>query len=118
MRDYERASVWCDQVRRSSERWSDQITFAICRAHYADILLWRGAWADCEAELDSAAREYRAINERRVTDAVARLGELRRRQGRRQEAGASSATRSRTRCRPWGGRPSPWRPATRPPPWS
>ena len=56
--------------------------------HYADILLWRGAWADCEAELDSApAREYRAIDERRVTDAVARLGELcRRRQGRRQEA--------------------------------
>jgi DNA-binding NarL/FixJ family response regulator len=86
VRDYERASVWCDQVRRSSERWSDQITFAICRAHYADILLWRGAWADCEAELDSAAREYRAINERRVADAVARLGELRRRQGRREEA--------------------------------
>ena len=86
VRDYDRASEWCAQVRRTAERWSDRITFSICRAHYADVLLWRGAWADCETELDSAAREYAALNARRVADAVARLGELRRRQGRAADA--------------------------------
>jgi DNA-binding NarL/FixJ family response regulator len=86
MRDYDRASEWCEQVRRSSERWSDRITFSICRVHYADVLLWRGAWADCESELDSAAVEFQAFSARRVGDATARLGELRRRQGRAEEA--------------------------------
>ena len=88
VRDYDRASEWCAQVRRSSERWSDRITFSICRAHYADVLMWRGAWADCETELDSAAREFAELNARRVADAVARLGELRRRQGRGADARA------------------------------
>lgn len=86
VRDFDRAALWCERVRRSAERWSDRITFSICRAHYADVLLWRGAWADCEDELDSAAREFGALNERRVGDAMARLGELRRRQGRAVEA--------------------------------
>jgi DNA-binding NarL/FixJ family response regulator len=86
VRDFDRAASWCARVRETSVRWSDRLTFSICRTHYADVLLWRGAWADCEAELDSAAREFRELNERRVADVVARLGELRRRQGRAEEA--------------------------------
>jgi ATP/maltotriose-dependent transcriptional regulator MalT len=86
VRDFDRAASWCARVRQSAERWSDRLTFSICRVHYADVLLWRGAWADCEAELDSAEREFRSLNERRVGDVVARLGELRRRQGRVEEA--------------------------------
>ncbi|MEW6583800.1 MAG: hypothetical protein AB1416_13670, partial [Actinomycetota bacterium] len=88
VRDFDRAESWCARVRETSARWSDRLTLSICRTHYADVLLWRGAWADCEAELDSAAREFRELNERRVGDVVARLGELRRRQGRAEEAEA------------------------------
>ena len=37
-----RAAQWCEHVTEFSERWSDRITFAACRTHYADILIWRG----------------------------------------------------------------------------
>jgi LuxR family transcriptional regulator, maltose regulon positive regulatory protein len=53
VRDFNRAGQWCDQVQEFCERWSDQLTFAACRAHYADVLIWRGAWADAEAQLVS-----------------------------------------------------------------
>lgn len=88
VRDFNRAESWCARVRETAERYDDRLTFSICRTHYADVLLWRGDWADCEAELGSAEREFRALNERRVGDVVARLGELRRRQGRDEEAAA------------------------------
>ena len=49
--DFDRAGRWCDQVTELCEHWSDRLTFAACRAHHADVLMWRGAWADAEAQL-------------------------------------------------------------------
>jgi len=86
VRDYHRASQWCDQVRDFCERWSDQLTFAACRAHYADVLIWRGAWADAEAQLVGNLGPLAAIHRLRVADSLVRLAELRRRQGRLTDA--------------------------------
>lgn len=86
VRDVDRAASWCARVRESSERFGDRLTFSVCRAHYADVLLWRGAWEACESELDLAQAEFRDLNERRIGDVLARRGELRRRQGQAAEA--------------------------------
>ena len=65
-----------------SERWSDRLTFAACRAHYADILIWRGdlgrgGGASCAP---TSARWPRSTPSR-IADGMVRLAELRRRQG-------------------------------------
>ncbi|MGH2948747.1 MAG: LuxR C-terminal-related transcriptional regulator, partial [Solirubrobacteraceae bacterium] len=86
VRDFDRAGQWCERVKEIAERWSDRQMFATCRTHYADVLVWRGAWAEAESELDAAARELEAAAPHRVADATVRLAELRRRQGRLGEA--------------------------------
>jgi hypothetical protein len=86
VRDFNRASQWCDQVHEFCERWSDQLTFAACRAHYADFLIWRGAWADAESQLVSNLGPLAAIHRQRIDDSLVRLAELRRRQGRLTDA--------------------------------
>jgi DNA-binding NarL/FixJ family response regulator len=86
VRDFERALQWCDHVRAFCERWSDRMTFAACRTHYCDVLIWRGDWADAEREIDANLGDIVAFNPGRAPDALARLGELRRRQGRLDEA--------------------------------
>ena len=85
-RDYGRAAQWCERVAEFSERWSDRITFAVCRTHYADILIWRGPWDQAERELQTNLGPLAEINSGRVADALVRLAELRRRQGRAPEA--------------------------------
>jgi DNA-binding NarL/FixJ family response regulator len=86
VRDFERALQWCDHVRAFCVRWSDRMTFAACRTHYCDVLIWRGDWADAEREIDANLGDIVAFNPARAPDALARLGELRRRQGRLDEA--------------------------------
>jgi ATP/maltotriose-dependent transcriptional regulator MalT len=87
VRDFDRACQWCDQVTDLCERWSDRLTFAACRAHYADVLIWRGSWADAEAQLVANLGPLSAIHPMRLADSLVRLAELRRRQGRLLEAG-------------------------------
>ena len=87
VRDLERANEWCLRVRDIAKRFGDRHMFAICRTHYADVLLWYGDWARAEQELTAAAQELGAIGPGRSVDALARLAELRRRQGRALEAG-------------------------------
>jgi hypothetical protein len=84
VRDLDRAGQWCERVKEIAERWSDRQLFATCRVHYADVLVWRGAWA--ESELELAAREFGVAGPHKVADAAVRLAELWRRQGRLGEA--------------------------------
>jgi ATP/maltotriose-dependent transcriptional regulator MalT len=86
VRDFDRAGQWCERVKAIAERWSDRQMFATCRVHYADVLVWRGAWAEAESELERAAREFGAAGPHKAADAAVRLAELRRRQGRLGEA--------------------------------
>jgi LuxR family transcriptional regulator, maltose regulon positive regulatory protein len=85
-RDYERAEEWCQKGREYADRLGFVIVQGVCRANYGSVLIWRGKWAEAEKELSEAARDFQASRPPSVPEAIARLGELRRRQGRSQEA--------------------------------
>lgn len=91
VRDYERASEWVRRVQDLSDRYGHVEMFAICRNYYADILVWRGEWAQAEAELTTAVRELSSSRRSKAIDSLVRLAELRRRQGRLDEAAALAA---------------------------
>ncbi|HEY7633243.1 MAG TPA: LuxR C-terminal-related transcriptional regulator [Thermoleophilaceae bacterium] len=87
VRDFERAGQWCQRVADMSAGWNIAALRAVCRCHYATVLMLRGEWETAEVELTDAgallaARPFEGI------DAMARLAELRRRQGRHEEAAA------------------------------
>lgn len=86
VRDYDRAAQWCDRVKELCERWNIRHLFGLCRTHYSSVLMWRGAWAEAELELSAATEELERTRPALAVEAVVRLAELRRRQGRLQEA--------------------------------
>jgi ATP/maltotriose-dependent transcriptional regulator MalT len=86
VRDLERATEWCLRVRDIATRFADRQMFSICRTAYADVLLWHGDWERAEEELTAAVAELGALRPGRDVDPLARLAELRRRQGRTGEA--------------------------------
>ena len=67
VRDFERAAQWCEHVKGFCEQWSDRLTFAACRAHYADILIWRGDWSAAEAELRANLGPLADIHPNRIS---------------------------------------------------
>ena len=85
-RDHGRAVQWCDRVKEHSRKWGLKPLFAVCRTQYASVCMWRGAWDEAERELTSACDELAVCRPGMTTDGLARLGELRRRQGRLDEA--------------------------------
>lgn len=86
VRDLERANEWCLRVRDIATRFADRQMFSICRTAYADVLLWHGDWERADGELTAAVDELGALRPGRDVDPLARLAELRRRQGRTSEA--------------------------------
>jgi len=86
VRDLERADEWCLRVREIANRFGDRQMFSVCRISYADVLMWRGEWEEADAELTAAVRELESIRPGREADALPRLAELRRRQGRPDDA--------------------------------
>jgi ATP/maltotriose-dependent transcriptional regulator MalT len=58
----------------------------VCRAHYGAVLTWRGRLGEADAVLTGAVRELSATRPFWAVEAVVRLGDLRRRQGRAGEA--------------------------------
>ena len=85
MHDYDRASQWCQRIVAWTDGRSDALNHA-CRAHHASILTFRGQWAEAEAELVECTDMLVELRPPAAVDATARLGELRRRQGRHAEA--------------------------------
>jgi DNA-binding CsgD family transcriptional regulator len=86
IRDYERAVQWCDRLKEFCAKWGLRPTFAVCRTQYASVCMWRGAWEEAEQELTSAAEELAASRPAMTGEGLVRLGELRRRQGKLEEA--------------------------------
>ncbi len=86
VQDVERAAQWCETVRGYCERWSIPQLFGFCRAHYASVLTWRGEWEEAERELGGAMEAYDQGAPALAFEALLRLAELRRRQGRLEEA--------------------------------
>lgn len=100
VRDIERAREWCLRVRELSTRFDDRQMFSVCRTHYADVLLWQGDWQQAELELAAAVDELGRLRPGRDEDALVRLAELRRRQGRTGEAEALLAQAGGHRLQP------------------
>jgi LuxR family transcriptional regulator, maltose regulon positive regulatory protein len=85
VRDYERAAQWCARVGDFCGQ-HDIFLLNTCRAHYASVLSWQGRWEEAETQLSAAVEGLQASRPPMVSDALARLGELRRRQGRVADA--------------------------------
>jgi len=86
VRDHGRVIQWCDRIKEHSRKWGLKPLFAVCRTQYASVCVWRGAWDEAESELTSACNELSVCRPGMTVDGLARLGELRRRQGRLDEA--------------------------------
>ena len=85
VRDFDRASEWCLRFMAYCSANDLQTYLALCRLHYASILTARGQWAEAENQLTQALNGLRY----RIAwslSALEQLGELRRRQGRIEEA--------------------------------
>jgi DNA-binding NarL/FixJ family response regulator len=85
VRDFERAGQWCRRLARMAEGWNIRALRAVCRAHYGTVLMLRGDWLESDAVLNEAAAVLPGESGE-AADALARLAELRRRQGRTEEA--------------------------------
>jgi DNA-binding NarL/FixJ family response regulator len=86
VRDFPRAVEWCDRIRDFAERYGSSYMLGFCRAHYATVHLWRGDWQGAESHLLAAQEAYARSRPGAVRAVRVALAELRRRQGRWQEA--------------------------------
>ena len=89
VRDFDRAGQWCVRVREYCRRWDHPPLFAVCRTQYAGVLISSGKWSAAESELSSAIEELAALRPGWVSLGHLQLAELRRRQGRLEEAAAT-----------------------------
>lgn len=85
VRDVSRASEWCDYLLQYCGRSALRDHLAFCRGHYASVLIARGHWDEAADELEHALT---VLGHRRAWTLTLheRLGELRRRQGRLEDA--------------------------------
>ncbi|HXH83632.1 MAG TPA: LuxR C-terminal-related transcriptional regulator [Candidatus Tectomicrobia bacterium] len=88
VRDFDRAAQWCDHIREFCARTRFELLLVVCRIQYAAVLAWRGAWAEAERELQAAARHFGPARPLVHQEAIVRLADLRRQQGRSEEAAA------------------------------
>ncbi len=86
--DYERAAQWCREVDSFSRRTHIGFVNGTCRASYGSVLVWHGRWAEAERELLAALESLTATRPFWRGEALVRLAQLRRRQGRPAEARA------------------------------
>jgi ATP/maltotriose-dependent transcriptional regulator MalT len=84
--DFDRAAQWCDRLKAWCAKWGLRPLFAVCRTQYASVCMWRGAWQEAELELAAASSELAASRPAMTGEGLVRLGELRRRQGKLDEA--------------------------------
>ena len=86
VRDFDRASQWCQRMLEFAEQWRIRDLFAVCRAHYGAILVSRGTWEEADATFETAMQEFAGSRPGMAFEAMVRRAELRRRQGRLEEA--------------------------------
>ena len=84
--DFPRAAQWCEVMSASAERWGAQHSRGVCRSAYGTVLACCGHWEAADAELTAALGDLEAARPGMAGGALARLGELRARQGRVEEA--------------------------------
>lgn len=83
--DLRRAAEWAQVVIDFTDRRGFIPLSAFCRTIYAGILITRGDWRNAEVELEAALSTYRGFGRPLAAYPLARLAELRARQGRATE---------------------------------
>ena len=86
VRDYERANAWSERIGAISRRWRVSSVFALCQTEQAAVLIGSGEWIAGEQLLIDSHRDLEAKRPLLAPEARMQLGELRRRQGRLEEA--------------------------------
>jgi LuxR family maltose regulon positive regulatory protein len=86
VRDYDRAAQWCRNVEEFAGRMQIQFLNGVCRVHYAAALVWHGSWEEADEVLSKAIVDLAATRPPFAHEGIVRLAELRRRQGRIEEA--------------------------------
>ena len=84
--DFPRAAQWCEVMSASAERWGARHSRGVCRSAYGTVLACCGHWEAAEAELTAALGDLEAARPGMAGGGLVRLGELRARQGRVEEA--------------------------------
>jgi DNA-binding NarL/FixJ family response regulator len=84
--DVERAIDWCRRIAAVSEQQGLLPLFNVCRVRYAELCILRGDWAGADVDLCHALERLSVSRRDTRLSAVVQLGELRRRQGRLDEA--------------------------------
>jgi DNA-binding NarL/FixJ family response regulator len=103
--DLRRATQWCQVADRFIDRYGCPFLYARCRTLYGGVLVAKGRWAEAERELLAAIRMAEGAGPASHAEALARLADLRLRQGRLEEAeellpeGAGGRTAARTAAR-------------------
>lgn len=112
--DLRRAVQWCQVADQFIGRYGCPFLYARCRTLYGGVLVAKGRWAEAEAELNAAIRMAEGAGPASHAEALARLADLRLRQGRLEEAeallpehgGGRAAARTAARLRLARGEPS------------
>ncbi|HKF45631.1 MAG TPA: LuxR C-terminal-related transcriptional regulator [Thermoanaerobaculia bacterium] len=86
IRDYDRALQWCSRLKELCRKWGLRPLFAVCRTQYASVCMWNGTWDEADRELTLATEELAASRPAMTAEGLVRLADLRRRQGRLEEA--------------------------------
>ncbi len=86
VRDFERAAQWCKRAEEFASRCMFEFGMGSCRAHYGSVLVLHGHWDAAEAELQAATAALSRSRPHALAESAVRIGELRRRQGRVDEA--------------------------------
>jgi LuxR family maltose regulon positive regulatory protein len=86
VRDYDRAAQWCRNDEEFAERMRIQFLNGVCRVHYAAVLTWHGSWKEADEVLSKAIGNLAATRPPFALEGMVRLADLRRRQGRIEEA--------------------------------
>jgi tetratricopeptide (TPR) repeat protein len=102
--DLQRAVQWCQVADRFIDRYGCPFLYARCRTLYGGILVAKGRWAEAERELLAAIRMAQGAGPAPHAEALARLADLRLRQGRLEEAGGCCPSAAAAGRRP-GPRP-------------
>ncbi|WP_460817126.1 tetratricopeptide repeat protein, partial [Nocardioides korecus] len=84
--DLDRAVEWCARVQDICAEHHLEPLFAVCRTQYASVLMASGRPQEAESTLVDVLARMQGSRRTSRFDAVAQLGELRRRQGRLDEA--------------------------------
>jgi DNA-binding NarL/FixJ family response regulator len=86
--DFGRVTQWCEAMRAVGEELNCRHVIGVCRSAYGNVLTARGEWLRAEEELTDGLGELEATRPGLAPGGLVRLGELRMRQGRPEEARA------------------------------